>query len=291
MPIVTSLKYHLDEFLLDKIDLMIERCTQKNPKRDALLIVHGGEGEGKTNTSALIAKYISEKTNRPLTNANLFFHADKLVDFAKNTFEQIIIWDEPALEGLKSEWRNKAQINLTKLLMTARKRRHFFIFNIAKFYKFNEYLIIDRPLGMIHMYSRDNVTPGRFAYIPKMYLERIYNDYRTMKFANYRKYTIFTGGFPHKNKAGLELFKNIFDEEQYEKDKDEAIMSIGAEKVSEDKKEAKALKAKIGRIKYPINNRVELAKHIGVDQKTIFRWGKLEEIDLKEDDVPSKDVD
>jgi hypothetical protein len=275
MTIVTSLKYHIDEYLLQKIDLMSERCTQDNPKKDSLLIIHGGEGEGKTNTSALVGKYVSEKTNRPLSNKNLFFHADKLVEFAQNSYDQIIIWDEPALEGLKAEWRNKAQINLTKLLMTARKRRHFFIFNISKLYKFNEYLVVDRPMGLIHMYSENNVTPGRFAYVPRRNLPRLYIDYSTYKSVNFKKYAIFTGGFPHKNKAGVELFKNIFDEEAYEKDKDEAIMSIGNSTKDEEKNALKVFKKKIYSLEYPIESKEMMAKQLEINLSTLYRWADI----------------
>ena len=42
--------YPLDDALLSKIDLMIARCEQKNPKKDAVLLFEGMEGEGKRPT-------------------------------------------------------------------------------------------------------------------------------------------------------------------------------------------------------------------------------------------------
>ena len=51
MVLVTDLKFSMDKALKKKIDLMIKRCTQKNPKKDALLLIEGGEGEGKSNFS------------------------------------------------------------------------------------------------------------------------------------------------------------------------------------------------------------------------------------------------
>ena len=94
----------MDKALKYKMDLMIKRVTQPNPKKDCLLLVEGGEGEGKTNLSLQLAYYVKSQTGRELSNKNIFFRAEALLDFAKSTEEQIIIYDEPSLDMLSSEW-------------------------------------------------------------------------------------------------------------------------------------------------------------------------------------------
>ena len=48
---VTQFGYPLENSLIEKLDLMIKRCVQKNPKKDAVLLNEGAEGEGKTSLS------------------------------------------------------------------------------------------------------------------------------------------------------------------------------------------------------------------------------------------------
>lgn len=231
--IVTRFKYALEDNLIEKVDLMIRRCIHKKSKKDSLLLLEGSEGEGKTTFSIALGYYISEKTGRSFCAKNVFFDAEKMIDFAKSTEEQIIIWDEPALQALSTDWASGVVKNITRLLMTARKKRHFFIFNLTKFYKFNEYIVVDRPMGFIHVYSRKNVESGRFVFIKKGNLEHLWRDYKVSKKRNYKLYynKRIRGKFPdilnpdYKNNVLSE-----FDIDYYEKEKDDAIKNIGEKK-------------------------------------------------------------
>lgn len=270
MVLVTNLQYYMDKALKAKIDLMIDRCTRPNPKRDAVLLIEGGEGEGKTNMAFQIAYLVSYETGRPFSNDNVFFRAEDVLKFAQNTEKQIIVYDEPALDMMSSEWWKKEQINLVKLLMTARKKRHFIIFNITKFYKFNEYIVVDRALGMVHVYSRNEIEPGRFVYIKKKNIEHLFLKYKSSKKRLYKKFYSLHGTFP-------DFVDGILDLEKYEKDKDAAIMSIGVEsKVHPDKQALWALKKKIGLIRdWPVTSKADLARRIGLRGETLIGWSKL----------------
>lgn len=265
---VTNLNYYMDDKLKEKIDLMIKRCTQPNPKRDSLLLIEGGEGEGKSNLSFQIGYYVSQVTGRSFGVDNVFFKAEKLLKFAQNTEKQIIIYDEPSLDMMSLEWWKEEQKNIIKLLMTARKKRHFIIFNITKFYKFAEYIVVDRPLGMIHVYSRNEIEPGRFVYIKKKAIELLYNNYRYSKKRLYKKYTSLRGSFP-------DYVEGILDLDKYEKKKDAAIMSIGEKKTSKDRKKFLELRQLVGKLKCPIRTRVELGEQLGITRKTLTRWSKI----------------
>lgn len=268
--IVTDKQYGMEEKLIHKLDLMIKRCDETNPKRDVLLLVEGAEGDGKTTMSALCSYYVHYKTGRPLSNKNFFFSVEKMIEFAVNTEAQIIIWDEPALDGLSSEWWKQTQRNLIKLLMMARKKRHFFIFNITKFHKFSEYIVVDRALGMIHVYSRNELEAGRFVYIRKRALEPLYVSYRSSKKRLYKKYASFRGTFP-------DLLYTIIDEKSYEKEKDKAIKSIGAKPIIKENKsliKLNELKYKLSQIELPIKNKVDLSKKLEINPETLRIWGK-----------------
>lgn len=89
--------YPLDNRLIPKIDLMLARCTQSHPKKDAVLLFEGPEGEGKTTYSVAVGYYAAWKTGRKFNHNNVFFDLRKMISFLQNTDEQIAIWDEPAL--------------------------------------------------------------------------------------------------------------------------------------------------------------------------------------------------
>lgn len=231
MVLVTNKQYYLDPKLKEKLDLMIKRMEVG---KDNLLLIDGDEGDGKTNISMGIGYYVAHTCNRPFNLENIFFDLDKLIDFAIKTKEQVIIWDEGALGGLASEWWNKNQKKFIKLLMIARKRQHFWIVNIPKFFKLNEYFVIDRSIGLVHVYMRGGIEHGRFVYFNQTQKEKLWEDWRRTHIRSYKKWWSFHGSFV----MFLEKYEDIISDEEYNKKKDDAIMSIDKEAII--KKEKKS---------------------------------------------------
>jgi len=243
--IVTKFNYPMEKNLVAKLDLMIDRCQTIKAKKDAVLIVEGKEGEGKTTFAVAISYYVADKTGRSFGSENVFFDAQKMLDFAKNTEGQIIVWDEPALQALSTDWAKQVVQDITRLVMTARKKRHFIIINLTKFFKFPEYIVVDRAVGLIHVYSRNNIETGRFMFIRAKNLENLWRDYRFKKKRNYKKWAeknIF-GTFPD---VLNENYKNNvladFDMDDYERKKDEAISTIGNKEASKESRNSKICK-------------------------------------------------
>ena len=105
--IVTKFKYHLENNLLKKIDMMLLRCSQKNPKRDAVLLCEGEEGQGKSTLSVALGYYAAEKLGRVFNHTRVFFDLNKMIDFLKNSEEEIAVWDEPALHAMSTDTSTK----------------------------------------------------------------------------------------------------------------------------------------------------------------------------------------
>jgi len=285
---VTRFQYPMEENLIQKIDLMIERCTDTRAKKDVVLICEGAEGEGKTTLSVAIAYYFSEKTGRSFNAENIFFDLEQLIKFAQSENNQIIIWDEPALQALSSDWSSTVVKNLTRLLMMARNKRHFIIINMTKFYKFNEYVSVDRPIAMIHVYSRKNIYSGRFIFIRKKFLEPLWRDYRFGKKRNYKKYASkkIRGSFPDILSPDYKY--NVLKEfnlKLYERHKDKAISSIGfiQKKVIVDKETE--LKYKMATI--PGKTVKELAKIYNVTERQVVYWREKGKSSLKQSAKPT----
>jgi hypothetical protein len=231
---VTRFNYPLEKSLVRKIDLMIKRCTQENPKRDAVLLIEGAEGEGKTSLSIATGYYVGDQTGRVFNHTRVFFDINKMIQFLQDTDGEIAVWDEPALQALSTDALSAIVKDLKRMLMMCRKKRHFIIINVTYFNEFGNYIVWQRPLGMIHVYSRNEIEPGRFVYIMKRNLEYLYNDWRTKRKRNYFKYCSKStrGTFPDVlNPRYKNNVLSDFDLKYYDAEKDAAIGSIGKKEV------------------------------------------------------------
>lgn len=172
--------------------------------------------------------------------------------------------------------------------MTVRKKRHFFIINVTKFWKFPEYIIVDRSLGMVHMYSRKEVEPGRFCYIKKRNLERLWNEYKTHKKRDYKKQSSFGGKFPEVMDKYFESFdvsingKPHCTMRDYESQKNIAIASIGGVKSKMSKKELKlwkelnSLRVRLVRYcKFTTETKEKVAKNLGISSVRFREWTNI----------------
>jgi len=230
-----GLNFAFEKKLFKKLKTMCDRITKKHPILDACLVNEGYEGDGKTNTSiieAIVAYGLIKKVHKDC-KINLFFKTSSCIDFAKKTKNQIIILDEPSLESLSTDHANKTNKDLLRLTSTMRKKRHFLIINFAKFWKFPEFLVVDRALGMVKMSSNNGKNPGRFVYIKKGKLEKLWNDKKRSNRRSYSKLKSFGGRIPY-------LMEDIFEEfeinvegkiaksmDDYDDMKDRSIENIG----------------------------------------------------------------
>lgn len=255
----------MEEFLVEKLDMMSERITKHN--FDNLILIDGDEGYGKTNLGAGVCYYVSYKTGIPFTIDNIFFDAEDLLKFATSTERQIIMFDEAAIALLASEHFNKLQITLIKMMMIARKKNHFYVFVIPEVFSLKRYLI-RRAVGLLRVYSRDNITRGRFAYFTKDSKDDLYHHYRKTGDALYQKYYDYAGTFP-------DCLGKIVNEKAYDAKKDACILSLSQPnasnselaKLKEENARLKKLYASIPGIKQEI-----LAKNAQITTRTLRKW-------------------
>jgi len=265
----TDKQFYIDEKLREKLDLMVDRVVKHH--FDNLMIIDGKEGYGKSNIASAISYYMAWKSEREFSIKNVFFLIDDMINFAIKTEKQVIWWDEAALGGLALESYNKIQIKLLKLLYVARKKQHFYIFVIPKYFKLRE-AIIDRAICLVHTYSRDEITRGRFTYYKTASLERMYDLWKRKRDKGYKKYYNLRGTFS-------ETLPLIINEREYDKLKDKAILSIGGD--SETSKETQRLRNKLDYLKkiyatLPNQTLKDLSKHSGINVKSISNWKNIE---------------
>jgi len=269
--IVTDKEYFLEKKLIKKLNLMVKRLKGSD---DNVLLIDGDEGQGKTNLACGICYYVAGETKRKYTIDNIFFDLEKVIEFASSTKEQIIHWDEAAFGGMASQWWNKNQLKFIQLIMTARKKKHFLVICIPRFYKLNEYLVVDRSIGLIHVYARKNIIKGRMFYYNKVAKENLYDDWRRKHKRSYKRWKTFHGSFP-------KAMEKIFTKEEldvYETKKDAAILTLGQKKEEKSfmSKKNLLLRYRLGLFaEKKIIMIKDFAKEIGINQKEFSRWRKI----------------
>jgi len=270
---VTDKQYYMDDRLISKLDLMIKRCSGKM-QMDNWLVVDGDEGYGKSTMSICCAYYFAHKLKRPFGCEQIFFDPDKFIEYGTKTKEQVIILDESVFGGLSGDAMTKIGKKLIKFAMVIRKKKHIVFLNIPKFFKLNEYLMVDRSVGLIHVYARQGTKLGRFVYFTNTGKEKLFYGYRKTKTRKYKTLYSFRGTFPN----ALDL---IVDEKEYDRMKDAAILEFGA---VEDKTTGELIIDKIRKYKEfckknginPIQK--ESAAYLSMDVKTYRKYSReLEE--------------
>lgn len=220
MAVVTDKEYHMEGKQIKIFDKMIKR---QKKKFDHLIIYDGDEGIGKTTKAVADAYYLAQMTGKNFTVENVFFDLDKMMKFAAENEQQVILWDEAALGALSDDHHNKMQKKLIQILMVARKKGHFWLFCIPKFFKLRDYIVLDRSIGLVHVYSPDDEHRGCFAYFGKVKKNNLYHFIKKNKYRDYKRYD-FLGRFVDVTN------KDLIDWDAYEKKKDEAILSAFADK-------------------------------------------------------------
>lgn len=213
----------VSDFLINHLDIITKKIRRSNS--DALIIIDGREGSGKTTLAALIADVLKNKYEFSYTPKNIFFDVDEFLKEAEKSKLSVFIWDEAALSGLSSQWFNKTQIKLLTFLMVARKKKNIYIFNIPRFNKLKED-IISRAICLINTYERGGIQKGYYNYYGGKGLSCLHNNWKRSRFVNYSKYAKFKS-----------TFANVFDDlltpeevEEYEKKKDAIIHTLISDK-------------------------------------------------------------
>lgn len=219
---VTDKKYYMDKRLRHYLDMIINEKLSKESEDDALIICEGDEGTGKSSMAGHIGYYISQKTGREFSSKSFFLDTDKMMEFCAKTYRQIIIWDEPAVSGMSDEWWNKEKRKLKKVLTLIRQHQHLYIFNFARFNRFDEFFIVERSIAMVKTFRRNRTELGHFMYFNTKAKEQLHWEWNKKHIRAYEQNALFVGRFF----TPLSMFMTPEEYESYRNAKDRAIVSM-----------------------------------------------------------------
>lgn len=233
------------------------------------IVVHNS---GKSTFAVAWAYFLAYELGKEFTTKNIFFDLDEMIAYAASTEGEVILWDEAALGGLATQWQNKTQNKLVQALMVARKKRHFWIFCVPKFHELRTY-VVRRSIGLVHVYSPDNITRGYFTYYKKDKKNWLYNQVKKTKQERCYNSFSFRGSFTNYGK------KPITDWAEYDAKKDRAI-----EKMFASKDVVSITQEKFVKIRYLMYHFIknhgfsikESAEYFGYNSRNLQQWGNFD---------------
>jgi DNA-binding transcriptional regulator YiaG len=228
---------------------------------------------GKSNLAALICACWSHITGAEFNVGNVYFNSDELVKHAIRTEEQIFDYDESLFSSMATDWQQKEQKKLIKMLLLARKKKHFYVFCIPNFFKLKDTISLDKCNGLAHTYLKNGAKPGRFVYFRKKSKDVLWNVWKKSGIKGYSKYYSIRGSFSP-------TLAKVLDEEKYEAKKDAAILTL-----NEDDKKGETIKAVQANPMYKIAQLPErtgltmhqIARMFEIAVSTLARYRKLAE--------------
>jgi len=267
MAVVTDKKYHIDGYMKERLDFFIERGKKG---WDNLLLVDGDEGDGKSTAAIGWAYYVAHTKGVPFSAKNVFFDIDEMSKYAARTSNQVIVWDEAALGGMGQDWQGRTQKKLIKILMIARKKGHFWIFVIPKVRRLKDYFVLERAVGLAHVYTPDGLTRGSFSFYKRENMRKLYiGSYKT-RMPNYKYYASFIGKYVEKG--------FVIDRQKYEAKKDKAIIETASD-IGEEKEDKNYIKLQELKRNIALNENFtdkQKADLCGCAERTINYWKKIE---------------
>lgn len=205
--------YYMDETLKTNIDDYLVPAVKK--KWDAVMLVTGIEGSGKSTFAAALAYYVDPT----FCLARLCFTPDELIEAIDNSRPgEAIVFDEAVMGMFAQDAGTSVQNVLIKKFVTIRKKRLFIFIVIPSIFLLRKYFAIFRTRALIHCYTPDGISRGFFKLYSFGTKRKLYIK-GSREFDQGSQKPDFTGGFT--NTEGY-----FFDLKEYDDKKEEAIKSL-----------------------------------------------------------------
>lgn len=272
-----SKTFYLGKNLALNLDNYVDGVMNK--KTSAVFLVDGRSGLGKTTLSSQVGCYINNKVKEwyekkgrlidapDFTLENLKWTPETFIERLKNTRPgDIIIFDEAMIVNSRS---SMSEVNRAIIIMMSmiRSKQLFIIFNVNSVFDLDKNLPLHRADMLISLYPKEGRFAARGSYLvlpssklTKVYiLGKKYYDYRPIHFHKAFNDT-FTAFFP-------------FDENEYERRKQEAISTYMSTKAKPDHLKIMESRDKliVEMAKDPNLTRDDIARIANISVRTVYR--------------------
>ncbi len=209
---VTDKKYFMEKDLVEQLEFLKDCVAQK---WDAVILIDGVEGSGKSSFAFQIAYYL----DRGFNLNKIVFTPEEFVEAVDNAaVGDFILWDEFSLAGLSTDAMTKVQGTILKKMTTIRSKRLYIGLIISWVFELRKYFAVGRTRFLIHTnVAQDGITRGKFKVWGFDSKRKLY--FKGKKDYSYSVSADMRGSFPLTD--GI-----FFDLDAYEKKKQDAIKTI-----------------------------------------------------------------
>ncbi len=229
-----NLKSNIDNYFIKAVDV----------KWDCVVLNTGMEGSAKTTSAAAIAHYIDPTFPGELIGDGsprrhidrVVFTFDQLIKAIDNAKpKQAIQFDEAVMAMNAQDASSEIQKILIKKMTMIRKKQLFIFILIPKIFMLRRYFAVSRARAMIHMYTPDGISRGYFRFYN-------YEDKRKLYFKGFKEWDDHAAPPSFKGRT-TDTSWYFYDENEYEKKKDEAIEQLTAAPQKAKKEESEQRKS------------------------------------------------
>jgi len=166
---INNYKFSMDNYLVNNLNIILEEAIPN--KWDAVFLIFGREGSGKTTFATQAALYCDNSFNmeRCVFTPEQFIEA---VDNAKD--EQSILWDEAIFGAKISQQASSIAQTIVNKLTTIRRKRLKIFLCFPYMYMLNKYFV-SRCIASIYVYAKDFNDRGYMRFYDSGKTEHLYN--------------------------------------------------------------------------------------------------------------------
>lgn len=209
---------YLDNFLKMRLDHVLK---QQKKEFDAVILIDGNEGSGKSTLSFIVAWYLS---NGNIAMTNICEGTDDAVDKLEHLPDRsVLIIDEGSLLFSSRDVMKRENKQLLKILNVIRQKCMILIVVAPSFFELEKYLAYRRSNFLLHVYLDKRGNRGRFVYFGTKKKKLLYVNGKK----NYDSYAKPRGNFVGQ----FWNFKLPFDEEYQALKRRSLIDAIKTKKV------------------------------------------------------------
>jgi len=237
--------------------------------RDVVIIVDGGEREGKSVLAQQIAYFFDPTFNLDRMTIGLKNFEDSLMNAKPG---QAVVGDEMMRLMHGKSAMSKINRRLVQLLAEVGQQNLVIILVLPTFFELDKYASIWRSTSLVHVYSGDGLQRGNFSFFSKEKKKLLY--LMGKKFYDYRKVKPdFFGGFSNTY---------VIDEEEYRKKKRKAL---GEREDNQVKTRDDSFRERLFKLKeyfmnlyqnivvdHQLMNQKQFGKAAGISPKTLSNW-------------------
>ncbi len=166
---IKGIKIQVDGYIWDNVQVGKELIAANF---DNVLIVDGGEGDGKTEFAF---QWAIIQSNGKFTEKDVFYTVDQFEDWVSQAKKgDVGVWDEFVLAGMSTDALTKMQNSIIKMFTIMRSKGLTILLVIPYIFMLRKYFAVARTRALIHVYVK-GLERGHLKFYDRTQKHWLYN--------------------------------------------------------------------------------------------------------------------